>query len=367
MALGNFGRIPANIMPELSYQISFGNLPNKTVYLDRLAGFYVKTPKGEAKSIDRRDEIKALVTTSPLFAISTSYSGTSGSIPVLLPTVVDPSLYDVTFRDTPLASGLLPRVTNRGIFVDYIRRTALPSAKWKAEMGALASAESTYDRVATSVKFAYAVGEISGPMLVGSRVWQDALRLETEAQYAALRELEENTIINGNPTTDDTDGSTTDEKAFKGLIQTITTNYVDKNGAEISLDNIRTGIRTIREDKGRPDLIVTDYKTLDDIKTKMQDLLRYPAPTANIAFGIENIVFEGIPIVPDLFMPTSSDAREMLILTVRYRNNIQLRVLQDATFEELAKTADSYKFMIKEYLTLIVIYERWCYRIYELD
>ena len=356
-----FGEMPAGVIPELAYQTNFGNLPNKTVYLDKLAGYW-----DEKKSIDKRDEIKALTTTSPLFAIGTSYSGTSGSIPVLVPTVVDAQLYDLTFRATPLASGLLPRVTNNGLFADYVKRTALPSAKWKAETQALASAESTYTRVAAPVKFCYAVGELSGPLMVASKIWQDALRIETEAQYRSLRELEENTIINGNPTAADVSGGTTDYTAFTGLIQTITTNKSDQSSAVITLANIRDAIRTIREAKGDPDLIVTDYKTLDDIKSLIQDLLRYPAPTGNINFGIETITFEGVPIIPDLFMPTTATARELLVLTVRKQGNIQLRVLQDATFEELAKTADTYKFMIKEYFTMIVVQHTWCYRYYNL-
>jgi len=361
-----FGEMPENINEQLVYQASFGNLPNKTVYFDRLAGFWDQT-----KTIDKREEIKAeikaLTTTSPLFAVGTSYSGTSGSIPVLVPTVVDSSLYDLTFRATPLASGLLPRVTNSGLFADYVKRTALSSAKWKAETQALASAESTYARVASAIKFAYAVGELSGPLMVASKIWQDALKIETEGQYRSLKELEENTIINGNPTSGDTDGGVTDANAFQGLIDLITTNYSNQSGTgKITLALLRDAIRVIREAKGEPDLIVTDYKTLDDVKGLIQDLLRYPAPTGNIAFGIESVVFEGVPIVPDLFMPTTATERELLVLTVRKQGNIQLRVLQDATFEELAKTADTYKFMIKEYFTMIMVQEAWCYRIYAL-
>ena len=357
-----FGEISSGAMPDLMYQASFGNMPNKTIYLDRLSGFF-----DEKKSIDKREEIKSLTTTSNLFATGTNYTSTSGSIPVLVPTVVDSQLYDVTFRATPLASGMLPRVTNMGLFADYIVRTTLSTAKWRAEMGALASAESTYTRYAKSMSYCYAVGELSGPLMVASKVWQDALRIETEGQYRSLKELEENTIINGNPTTDDVTGGTTDSKSFKGLIQTIATNYVNKTDTKISLANIRDAIRVIREAKGDPDLIVTDYKTLDDVKGLITDILRYPAPTGSINFGIESIVFEGVPIIPDLFMPTTATAREMLVLTVKKQGNIQLRVLQDSTFEELAKTADTYKFMIKEYLTMIVVNEAWCYRIYGLS
>ena len=376
--MSRFGEMPSNITHELVYQANFGDMPDKSVYLDTLAGAF--SPEA---TIDRREEVKAeifkykpeikafiegkaVTTGSPLFAIGTTYSGTSGSIPVMLPTIVDPSLYDKTKRATPLASGLIPRVTNKGLFADYIKRTALPSAMWKAEMGALDAQASTYSRAATAVKFLYAVGEISGPMMVASKVWQNALTLETEAHYRALKEMEEDTIINGYPTTGDVSGGTTDAKAFTGLIQTITTNYTNKSSAVVTLSNIRDAIRVIREAKGEPDLIITDYKTLDDVKGLIQDLMRYPAPTASIAFGIQTIEFEGIPIIPDLFMPTTATSREMLVLSVRKQGNIQMRVLQEAAFEELGKNADSYRFMIKEYLTMIVVYEDWCYRIYNL-
>ena len=367
-----FGEIPASVIPELAYQCSFGSLPNKTVYLDKLAGIW-----DQAKSLDAREQIKsellktdyikALTTVNPLFAISTSYSATSGSIPVLVPTVVDNQLYDITFRATPLASGLLPRVTNYGLFADYIVRTALSSATWRGETAALPDNESTYTRYAAPVKFAYAVGELSGPLMVASKVWQEALKIETEGQYRALRELEENTIINGYPTGGDTSGSYTDANAFTGLIHGISTNYKDASSTKVTLQEIRDAIRVIREAKGDPDLIVTDYKTLDDVKFLLQDLLRYPSPTGStMQFGIDTIIFENVPIIPDLFMPSSTNNRLMLVLTVRKQGNIQLRVLQEATFEELAKTADTYKFMIKEYFTMIIVTETWCYKIYDL-
>lgn len=358
-----------NVNSDLTYEASFGSMPNGTTYM------YVPSIREEdAKATavlpfggnSKSDEIKAALTTgSPLMAISTTYSSTSGSIPVLLPTVVDSQLYDLTKRDTPLASGLIPRVTNRGIFADYIKRTALPSAYFKPEMAALASSTSTYTRAAKKMSYIYATGEISGPMQVASQVWQNALQLELEAQYRAVKELEETTIILGNPTSGTTDGTYADENAFDGLQQSITTNTLDKGSTVITLPDIRKAIRTCKEAKGHPNLIVTDYKTLDDIKSLISDSLRYGPQTYSIAFGITAVEFEGLPIIPDLFMPTTTNSRELFVLDTT-SGNIQMRVLQDATMEELAKTADSYKFTIKEYITMIVVQEAWCYRIYGL-
>ena len=77
-----FGEMPANLIPELVYQQNFGNLPNKTVYLDRLAAWNGLT-WDQAKSIDKRAEIKAeiksLTTTSNLLTVGTSYTATSGA------------------------------------------------------------------------------------------------------------------------------------------------------------------------------------------------------------------------------------------------------------------------------------------------
>ena len=342
----------ANTNSDLAYQVAFGNFPNGSTYMDAL------------NKIDRREEIKAgLQVESNLMATGTSYSATSGSIPVLAPSVLDPDILDVTKRDTPLASGLLPRVANRGLWADYVKQTALPSAKFKPEGAALDAQAPTLTRTATAMKYLYAVGMVSGPLMAGSQVWKDALKVATEAAFRSLKEMEEDCIINGNPTTGDVSGGTTDATAFTGLIQGITTNTTDNGTVPISIQNIRDGIRTCREAKGHPNLIVTDYKTLDDIKSLIQSELRYPTPGETIAWGIQAITFEGIPIIPDLFMPTDANEKELLILDTSV---CQIRVLQDATFEELAKTADQYKFMIKEYLTLIIQQEDWCYRYYDL-
>lgn len=365
---GQIGIGSASDLDELRYSMSFPNIGNKSVYLDMMRGIDIRNDEGfmsEMKSRYGMDlEAKGpLVTTSNLMATGTTYSATSGSIPTLLPTWVDQKLYDVTKRDTPLASGLIPRVTNIGLFADYIVRTAVPTAVWQAEAASLASTSGTYTRYAQAMKFAYAVGEVSGPMIVASKVWQNALTYEIEAQYKALKYLEENTIINGDTT------SATYTYGFNGLIALTDTNYTNAAGtAEITLAQIDGALATIRQTYyGDPDLAVTDWRTFYRIKQLMRDFIRYNEVGATMNFGFENIVYEGrIPIIPDVFMPSTPTAREFLLLTVHKENNIQIRVLQEATMEELAKTADSYKFVIKEYCTMICVKEAWNHRWYNL-
>jgi len=85
--------------------------------------------------------------------------------------------------------------------------------------------------------------------------------------------------------------------------------------------------------------------------------------TQQIAFGITAVTFEGVPIVTSLAMPTTTNSRELHLWDTSVS---ELRVLQDATFEELAKTEDSYKFMVKFYGALIIKHEAFCYRTYGL-
>ncbi len=353
--MANFGRTQMTNMPELSYAASFGKTPNRTVYMDAMKG------------VDKREEIKAAMTTEThLMDTDVQYSAVAGSIPVLVPTVVDPNLYDLTRRDTPLASGLLQRVTNIGLFADYIRRTALPTASFKPEGATVFDPDnSNYDRIAQRMSYIYAVAELTGPLMIASKVWQDALRLETEAAFRSLKELEEDCILNGDPTPGDTSGTITDEEAWAGLRTVITTHALDMTGGAVTIAAMRDKIREIREARGHPNLIVTDYATLDAVKGLIQTFLTYDKiPQGQIAWGIQTIEFEGIPIIPDLFMPTTPGSREMLFLDTSI---IQMRILQDAVMEEFGRTADTFKFMIKSYLTMIVINEEWCGRLYNLE
>jgi hypothetical protein len=339
------------------YNSTFGSIPAGTTYVDLLKGIDLRPTLN--KKIQEEYERKAAITTgSPLMATGTSYSTTSGSIPVLFQTFVDPGVYDQTVRDTPLASGLIRRVTNKGMFADIDKRTALPTATWKAEMASLESAVSTYTRTAAPMKFMYGTGEISGPALAASNSqgWVNVLGEEQAAQYRALKELEENTIINGDTT------SATYTDGFNGLIAAIDTNYTDKSAAELQLADIDTALQTCREAKGHPNLMVTDWRTYYRVQQLMRPIMQAQSGQA-LNFGFPSISYEGIPIVPDQFMPTSGSGREFLVLDT---STIEMRVLQDATYVEAAKTADFFKFFISQYETMVVKNEAFCYRIYGL-
>jgi len=53
-----------------------------------------------------------------------------------------------------------------------------------------------------------------------------------------------------------------------------------------------------------------------------------------------------VPVIPSMFLSNTSGAKLNLFLDTDY---IEMRVLQDMTYEDLAKTNDSQKFMLKIY------------------
>jgi hypothetical protein len=213
--------------------------------------------------------------------------------------------------------------------------------------------------------------EASRPYL-SSGGYVDALSLDVRAKTLALRRLEEAMILLGDSQSNWTEpvNSTTITAAYSydGLYNLITnanscglggsSSYLtDLAGATLAISNIRTAIRTARTAGGEPNLIVTDYATYDVIKSLIQDQLRYISTQA-IAWGITTLSFEGIPIIASRFLSTTagtgsgvpSDARSLFVLDT---NVIEMRVLRDVTYEELAQTNLSKKFVLSVFEALV--------------
>jgi len=315
---------------------------------------------------------KALTTTLSTYS--------AGTLPVLIPVYVDPEIVDLTRRATPLVE-LIPRVTNYGRTADYNQITTISSAQMVAEDASLTEQNDSYTRRSVTIKYVVSVGRVTGPMYAASKQYLssggyvDALSLEVKNKTLALKRLEEAEILLGDATTDWTEpvNSTTITAAYSydGLYNLISganasglalggsASYrTDNAGAAISISAIRTAIRTCRTAGGEPNLIVCDYATYDAIKALIQDELRYVS-TQSIAWGITTVSFEGLPIIASRFLSTTAgagsgvpgDARSLFVLDT---NVIEMRVLQDVSYEELAKTNDSIKFFLKCYECLVV-------------
>jgi hypothetical protein len=312
-------------------------------------------------------------------ALSTTLATYSaGTLPVLIPVYVDPELVDLSRRSTPLVE-LIPRVVNFGKTADYNQITSIATAQALAEDAALTEQNDSYVRRSVSLKNLYSVGRVTGQMFAASKQFLsgggyiDALSLEVKNKSLAMKRLEEAMILLGNSQADWTEpvnsAVISGANSFDGLWQLISNANsnglggnaaytLDKAGAALALANMRTGVRSCRTNGGEPNLIVCDYATYDDVKALIQDQLRYVS-TSTIAWGITVISFEGLPIVASRFLSTTAgngsktpyDGKSMFILDT---NVIEMRVLQDVTFEELAKTNDSTKFLLKCYEALVV-------------
>jgi len=58
-----------------------------------------------------------------------------------------------------------------------------------------------------------------------------------------------------------------------------------------------------------------------------------------------------IPVIPSMYLSNTSGSKEIYFLDT---DVIEMRVLQDMTYEDLAKTNDSQKFFLKIYECLII-------------
>ena len=237
-------------------------------------------------------------------------------------------------------------------------------------------ADDTYDRVSVAIKYLYSVGRVLGPMqaampsyimegfqpsgsgMVGGNVFSssgapNARQLEVLMKARAMKELEENLIINGDATTDATQ--------FSGIvILQSTTNVNDLAAAALTWDDVEDTVQLAFDDGGRPKLGVASSAVVTDLRKIMVDTFRYRPDdfigTQGLPFGVPpqliiQTMVGPIPILPSMFLSNTSGAKQLYFLDTDF---IEMRVLQDMTFEELAKTNDSAKFMLKIYECLIL-------------
>jgi len=359
------GQVGTYEMPSIdlksTYSHSFGYLPDKTQYINHWKG------------VDGRANLKGLFSKGmKALTTSTGGSGTAGN--AMVPVFLDPRIVDITRKETPLVE-LIPRVSNMGLTADFNRLTAKGGAFTAAEDAAMNETNDTYVRVSKAIKFVYAVGRVTGPsqaaypsfilqglLSTGSGLGENpfspasapnARQLEVQVKAQSLREKEEDLIINGDSSSDATE--------YDGIVvQQSTTNQNDLSSAALTWDDIETTARTAFDNGGRPKIAVASSSVLQDIRTIMIDTFRYsPADMragAELPFGVSaTLVLQtmvgNIPVIPSRFLSNSSGSKQIYFLDTDW---IEMRVLLDITFEELAKTNDSQKFMLKIYECLVL-------------
>jgi len=352
----------ATVNAGAAYASSFGNLPSETLYKSvDMESFSQKDNHYSTDAIPQLKEafdigFKALTTTA-------GGAGTAGY--GMIPIYVDPIIVDRTRKWTPLVE-LFPRRSNMGMTADYNVITAKGGAFVAGEDAALSETTTTYDRVSVGMKFLYSVGRVTGqaqaavPSYImagfqpsgstgpfGDSSTPNAMQQEVLVKTREIRELEENLIINGSVSSD--------ANEFNGFIALQgSTNQVDKSSTALSLDDITTAIQYAFDDGGRPNLGVCGSAVFGDLLDLLTAKIGYLQSAQQVFWGFSAILLNTmvgqIPIVPSMYMTNTANAKQLFFLDMSV---IEMRVLQDLTYEKLAKTNDSEKFMLKIYEALI--------------
>ncbi len=355
------------------YAHSFGPLADQTRYMDGWQsnkegkGYDLRSYLGE-KAMDGFDKInqKALGPES-------GGAGTAGF--ALVPVYVDPRIVDQSRKYTPLVE-MIPRVTNQGTFAEFNKVTAKGAAYTANPDAPLPEADDTESRDSTPIKYLYSIGRVLGPMQaampsyilegfqptgagnVSGSVFTpagvpNAKQYQVLMKARAMKELEENLIINGDASTDATQ--------FSGIVKLQdTTNQKDLSNTALTWDDVEDTIQLAFDDGGRPKLGVCDSATMVDLRKIMIDTFRFSPDQltagGTLPFGIPpqlvlHTMVGPIPVLPSMFLSNSGGAKQLYFLDTDF---IEMRVLQDMTYEDLAKTNDSQKFMLKIYECLVM-------------
>ena len=363
-----------------AYGASFGMLPHGSRY----SGGYLTT-ETKSGAFDRRPWLLEKFQAGAEIvrkALNSATGGAGSTDKVLVPIYLDPVIIDLSRKWTPLVE-LIPRVSNFGLTADYNVITAKGAAVVKAEDAALTEADSTYARRSKAIKYLYSVGRVTGQALAAIPAFMlagfqptgigapdgaladvnapNARQLELLDKTRAIKELEENLILNGDSVADPND--------YDGIIVQIAgVNDKPLVGADIALADLHDGVQLAFDDGGRPNLGVCNSRTYTDILKLLSAQITYREATRQVFWGFSAVVFYSmvgeIPIIPSMWLTNAVDLGRLIFLDLSV---IELRVLQDLTYETLAKTNDSEKFFLKIYETLIVRAPQFCAQITQID
>jgi len=347
------------------YMQSFGFMDNKTVY----SSVDVKSLAlgGEKAINDLRPNMFGQGNVG-LKALNTQTGGAGTAGYALIPVYVDDKIIDQSRKSTPLTE-IIPRVTNRGMTADYNVITDKGDAFTYAEGSALATVDDTYDRGSVGIKSIGVVGEVTGQAQAAipgyvlsqfapgstnevqpsvSQAAPNGMQLEVLVKARSLKEKEEDLIVNG-------DASTTSTE-FSGFIKLIgTTNKVDKNTTPLDLEDINTAIQYAIDDGGRPNFAVCSTSVYTDLLNLLQQRIGYMTAQKTVFWGFQSIVLYTaageVPVIFSRFMSNTSGSKAIYFLDLSV---IEMRVLQDMTYERLAKDRDSERFLLKMYECMII-------------
>jgi hypothetical protein len=339
--------------------------------------------KGIADGMNYTDERPEMHKQVALYNIKSLNTGTGGAGTAgnaLIPVYVDSNLIDLSRKFTPIVE-LIPRVTNMGITADYNVITKKDNlALTLSEGSAIPDEDAEYKRESKKIKYLYAVGSVTGQAQAAIPQYSlqgfnstgagntltspfsdmsapNAMQLATLVSARALKEFEENLIINGNETT--SVGLGADGTEFDGIIQQMgTINQNDLLGAELQFEHIDEIIELAFNNGGRPSLAIASAGVITRLRSLTLNVARIdPTQSAvQIMFGIapafvlKTMVGE-IPVIPSQFMNNVSGQRSIYFLDMMY---VEMRVLLDMVYQEKGVVIDGRQFFLKIYETLIL-------------
>lgn len=366
------GPVGENFDEQAAYSQSFGRLAHKTViHQANLKSFITGKPEFNS---DVRPTINQAYE-SGLKAHTTTSGGAGTAGYAMIPIFVDPQVIDTTRKNTPIVE-IIPRVTNMGMFADYNKVTAKGGAFTAGEDAAMNETNTTYDRASTAIKFVYAVGRVTGPsqaaqpsyIMMGMQPGTGAVspftdmgapnakQQEVLIKTREIREMEENLIVNGNATTSGISGNPNGTEYDGFITLQGTTNKTDKNTTALDLADINTTVKLAFDDGGRPEVGLCSSGVFTDLLNLLVAKIGYLQSAVETQWGFTaiklNTMVGSMPVIPSMFMSNVSGSKALYFMQLA--QNTEMRVLQDLTYEDLAHTNDSQKFMLKIYETLII-------------
>lgn len=309
-------------------------------------------------------------------ALTTDTGGSGTTDLTMVPVYLDETLVDKNRKFTPLLE-MIPRVSNQGLTADYNVINDKGDSAFEAEDASLAASDITPERDSKDIKFAYTVGRVTGPAQasIPAFQYQDAETegtglggdrsvtgqqannaMQTRVLTASKNHAEflEDQILNAD--------SSSNAQAFDGLItQQGTTNEVTWSSGTDIIKYLERVNEKIFEDGGDPDVCVGSPAAVRAIREQAYDkgsmrynstelkeagVLPFSIPSA---FGLD-LMTGVVPVIPSQFLDNTNGNQTMWMFDL---DVIELRVLMDTTYEEMAKTNDSQKFFLKTYATVI--------------
>lgn len=300
----------------------------------------------------------------------TGGAGTAGT--VLIPVYYDMMVVDISRKFTPLVESIR-RVTNLGLKAVYNRITSKGSAFFASPDQPLNDVDRDIQQRSQDIKYMYSTTRVLGPLQaampgyslynfqpsgdgMANTAFSDlaaptGATLDAQLAIRALKELEEDTILNGDVATNPLE--------FNGLIQQQgTTNQLDLAGAELDWDAIEDVSTTIFNASGRPKIVVGSSSAIGSIRKLYVDTYRFIpdwAMNAMLPLGIPadlgvSTRFGVLPLIASQFLNDTAAQRQLWFFDTDY---IEIRVVLDMTFMPLANTTDSQRGVYKMYECII--------------